>query len=146
MTADEAAGGSPAIARPWKTISARMICWFCFGVICGLFPLFFEGLREAGASGGLHLTGVLGKGELLIVSAVVSARALGEMFRVGFPSHEDIARILVGFGCLISCVANSVAYMQVPTFHVPFIVDLSLYGFGFALIASSGAIWLVAQQ
>jgi hypothetical protein len=145
--AEGAVADERAVVLPsWKRVFVRVVCWFCFGVICGLFPLFFDGVKEAGSAAGVHWDGVLGNGELLIVSAVVSAGALGEMFRAGFPSHEDLTRILIGFGCFLACVGNSVVYMQVSSSSSHFIIESSAYGFVFSLLASACAIWVVALQ
>lgn len=77
----------PEVTSRRKALITRLSVWLLFGVILGLLPLIASVIKGAMSPDGLSFTQVLGGGELFIVSAVIAAGAMGELF--AGPSRRD---------------------------------------------------------
>jgi hypothetical protein len=91
-------------------VTTRLLVWIIFGVIFGGLPLIADGVIDAFSTDGFSLNFVLIQGGLFIVSAVMSAGAIGELFVADLPSRERNYRIAAGGSCLLLCIGNTLAY------------------------------------
>jgi hypothetical protein len=147
----ETASGSgiavePEVTSRRKALITRLSVWLLFGVILGLLPLIASVIKGAMSPDGLSFTEVLGGGELFIVSAVIAAGAMGELFAGGFKEAPILLTVLAGFWTLLAFAANTMAYMAVSTAPQPTVVHLSLVFFPFTLLASGLSIGTAAAQ
>jgi len=110
---DDPASTEHPARRP--IIVTRLLAWVVFGVIFGGLPLIADGVRDEFSAGGLDLNLVLVQGGLFIVSAVMAAGAIGELFMAKLPDNEHNFRIIVGGGCLLFCLGNAIAYVASTT-------------------------------
>jgi hypothetical protein len=79
-------------------MEATLIRWIIFSVIITLTPLFYNVLRNIGRGKGVNLVKLVANGELLLVSAAISAGALGHLF--GSEGTMGRSEILSGGGCV----------------------------------------------
>lgn len=91
-------------------IIARLLLWLIFGVVIGLLPLYADGIKEALSAGGFSFSHTLFQGELFVISAVIAAGAIGELFVANLPDRERIYKIAGGGFCFLFCVGNAFAY------------------------------------
>jgi hypothetical protein len=82
-----------------------------FGVVFGGLPLIADGVVEAFSASGFSLSLLLIQGGLFIVSAVMAAGAIGELFVADLPDRERNYRVAAGGFCLLLCVGNTAAYI-----------------------------------
>ena len=75
-----------------------LIRWIIFSVVIALLPLLFNLLRNIGRGENIGFVRLFSHGELLLVSAAISAGALGQLFGVG--SSLSIIKILAGGSCV----------------------------------------------
>lgn len=118
---EQASGGEVrAPARPDSPsrrpiVITRLLVWIIFAVIFGGLPLIADGVVGAFSPDGFNLNFVLISGGLFIVSAVMAAGAIGELFVADLPNSERNYRIAAGGSCLLLCVGNTVAYVAAAT-------------------------------
>ncbi|WP_410671956.1 hypothetical protein [Amycolatopsis sp. cmx-4-68] len=89
-------------------MTVRLITWYCFSVIFGIFPIFI-----AVGSSGKELLDVLSHGELSAIAAVLVAGAMGELFagsREDKTPRQKTIDVLLGFANLSVFSANVIAY------------------------------------
>jgi len=91
-------------------ITTRLLVWIIFSVVFGGLPLIADGIIDTFSPDGFNLNFVLIQGGLFIVSAVMSAGAIGELFVADLPSRERNYRIAAGGSCLLLCIGNTLAY------------------------------------
>lgn len=121
MASDEQASGDEAPAvkpsghsrRP--IITTRLLVWIIFGVLFGGLPLIADGVTEAFSPSGFDFNLLLIQGGLFIISAVMAAGAIGELFVADLPDRERNYRIAAGGFCLLLCVGNTIAYVASAT-------------------------------
>ena len=94
----------PEVTSRRKALITRLSVWLLFGVMLGLLPLIARVIKGAMSKDGLSITEVLGDGELFIVSAVIAAGAMGELFAGAFKECPSLLTVLAGFWTL-SCFA-----------------------------------------
>ena len=135
---------SPPTRR--RVVVARLTLWILFGVIIGLMPLVFDTLRATLSVQGFSVITTLARGQLFISSAAMSAGAMGELFFSSSARRGDILQVIAGFFCLLCCLANSVAYTQVPVAQPAAIVTLSLIFFPLTILASGICIGMTAGR
>ena len=76
-----------------------MIEWVMFSVVIALLPLLFNLLRALGKGEGMSLSRLFSHGELLLVSAAISAAGLGHLFDAQSPAI--ILRVVSGGACVV---------------------------------------------
>jgi hypothetical protein len=89
--------------------------WLIFGVVFGGLPLIADGVVEAFSANGFSSNLLLIEGGLFIVSAVMAAGAIGELFVADLPDGERNYRVAAGGFCLLLCVGNTAAYIASAT-------------------------------
>ena len=105
-------GQSPS-RRP--IVFTRLLVWLIFGVVFGCLPLIADGVIEAFNASGFSISFLLIQGGLFIVSAVMAAGAIGELFVADLPERERNYRVAAGGFCLLLCVGNTAAYVASST-------------------------------
>lgn len=101
-------GKSTGSRRPM--VITRLLLWLIFGVVIGLLPLFADGIKETLSAGGFSFSHTLSQGELFVVSAVIAAGAIGELFVANLPKRESNYKIAGGGFCFLLCMGNAFAY------------------------------------
>jgi hypothetical protein len=130
-----------------RLIVIRLIVWVLFGVIFGLLPLIAVGLRELMSARGLHLYAVLEGGELFVISAVLSAGAVGELLAAVYRGERSLTVIFSGFGCVAMLAGNTMGYMLVGGGSSPdMVVAVSAFLFPPTLLASALSIGTAAGR
>lgn len=76
-----------------------LIQWIIFSVVIALLPLLFNLLRDIGKGEGINLVRLFSHGELLLVSAAISAGSLGHLFGAENPS--SIPKVVSGGSCVV---------------------------------------------
>jgi hypothetical protein len=99
----------------WPTVFTRLLVWLIFGVFFGGLPLIADGVTETFSATGFSLNSLLVQGGLFIVSAVMAAGAIGELFVAELPERERNYRVAAGGFCLLLCVGNTAAYIASDT-------------------------------
>jgi hypothetical protein len=117
---DDASSGGPQAASPESPphdpapsrrpiVFTRLLVWLIFGVVFGGLPLIADGVVEAFSANGFSFNLLLIEGGLFIVSAVMAAGAIGELFVADLPDGERNYRVAAGGFCLLLCVGNTAA-------------------------------------
>lgn len=96
-------------------VFTRLLVWLIFGVVFGCLPLIADGVIEAFGASGFSVNFLLIQGGLFIVSAVMAAGAIGELFVADLPEQERNYRVAAGGFCLLLCVGNTAAYVASST-------------------------------
>lgn len=103
-----AADPKPKSRRP--TIFTRLLLWLIFGVLIGVLPLLADGIKDTFGADGFSFDSLLSQGELFIISSVIAAGAIGELFVAKLPDRERNYLITAGGFCLLLCLGNAIAY------------------------------------
>ena len=117
----------------------RVLVWLLFGAIFGLFPLFAVALKEVLSPGGFHIDSILASGDLFIISAVLSAGALGELIAASSKELELMV-ILAGFFCFVCFAGNTLAFAFAGAAKPSQIITLCAWFFPATLIASASCV------
>lgn len=117
----------------------RVLVWLLFGAIFGLFPLFAVALKEVLSPGGFHIDSILASGDLFIISAVLSAGALGELIAASSKELELMV-ILAGFFCFVCFAGNILAFAFAGAAKPSQIITLCAWFFPATLIASASCV------
>jgi hypothetical protein len=132
----------------WKLIVVRVVVWVLFGVVFGLLPLIISIIKDAASAEGLHLSSVLGKGELLMIGAVIAAGSLGELLATWLRASDGmgtkVLRILTGFTVLAAFTGNTILYVYAGSLSPSAIANLSLIFFSVTVIGSTVAVGTAA--
>jgi len=113
-------------------------------VIFGLMPLF--ALTMSGFSTGkFSIDGVLARGDLFIISAVLSAGALGELLAAG-AKDANVPVIVSGFFGLACFAGNTLAFAFADAARPPEVVTYSSWFFAASLVASALCVWTAAYK
>jgi hypothetical protein len=91
-------------------ILTRLLLWLVFGVLIGALPLLADGIKDSFGLDGFSFDSLLSQGELFIISSVIAAGAIGELFVAKLPDRERNYRIAGGGFCLLFCLGNAIAY------------------------------------
>jgi hypothetical protein len=126
-----------------ELVAKRVTVWLLFGAIFGLMPLFAVTLKEIFSADGFSLDGILKGGDLFIISAVLSAGALGELLAVG-RSGEEMLCIVGGFFCLVCFAGNTIAYVVSGNAAASEVATASLVFFPPTLLASGLCVGMAA--
>jgi hypothetical protein len=143
-----APGEQPPEEKRTRAIVERLVVFILFGAFFGLMPVWANGIKIAMASDREPvLSGALGSGELFIVSAVMAAAAVGELFVASMPKSAKIWQVIGGWSCVACCVGNVILYVVVNSGTSPVkIVDFSIWFFVGALLSSALCVGLAAGR
>lgn len=129
----------------------RLIRWLIFSVIVALLPLAFNAFMILVTGKELSLLLICSNGELLIISAAISAAAIGELFSSNYP--HQIPKYLAGGGCVISLCVASLMFAYIAgaaksnvTLEGQVILNSSLIMFIFAILSSGSCIAIAENQ
>lgn len=129
-----------------KGLGFKLLVWLLFGVALGLLPLIASAIKGSMSARGFEFGEVVGDGELFIVSAVIAAAAMGELFSNGFRENLRWLTVLAGFWTLLAFAANTMAYMSVPSAPQQTVVRLSTIFFLVTLPASGLSVGMAADK
>jgi hypothetical protein len=148
LLGDQPPGGL-MVHQKWyeAPLAEKLTTWLVFGVIVSLIPFLLTLLFLLGSSKSVKLQDIFGSGELLLVSAVIAAGALGEVALVDVPRSRRLVKVLAIGGCTITILASSSWFgLVLSTIHdkhpySPATVAVgSLFVFAVALICSTSCI------
>jgi hypothetical protein len=133
----------PATNESTERRGARTVVWIIFGIIFGLLPIYAEAIKEASDFTWHEL---LANKELLVISAVLSTGALGELLYAGSPKKGDVPFILAASSCAGSAIADTLFYGITPTSPGSTMTFFSsIFGFAAAALMGAVAIWISEQ-
>jgi hypothetical protein len=127
-----------------RLATKRILVWALFGAFFGLMPLFARMLQEIFSPVGFSIDELLMNGELFIVSAVLSAGALGELLAAASKGMGYFVAVLTGFFCLATFAANTIAFVVATSASPGQVTVGSLYLFPFSLLSSGVCVWTAA--
>lgn len=84
-------------------IREKLLRWGLFGVCFAVLPIAFNAISAATRNGGFSLESLLSNGELLLISAAVSAASAGELFGREEVLMRSTRLFLVGMSFIIVC-------------------------------------------
>ena len=90
----------------WIAIGRVIALWAIFGVLLALVPILFSAISEWIRGDSVGLSEVIGGGELLLVSAGISAASLGELARQRTDALSGVRAILTGVGIVTILLAG----------------------------------------
>lgn len=82
--------------------------WFVFGVLIALLPILVDFIVKRSEWSQPSLNDLLGRGELLLISAGLCSAAIGELLGTG--SKFATLKIISGGGCLLVLASASLSY------------------------------------
>jgi hypothetical protein len=124
----------------------RLAKWLIFSVLLALLPLAYNYLHVLTRTGSPTLEVLLGKGELLLVAASISAAAVGSL--IGGTKNWLMAKIFAGGGSVLLLGLASLYYVDITApasgeiLKVAVIAKTSLLFFGFSVISGAGCVAL----
>ena len=135
----------------WMQVGKKISIWCVFGVILALIPIISNGVSEAFSASGYSFENVLQKGDLFIVSAVISGSTVGTLLELKLKKKErwGFARVIMSSVCFILSLLNSICYgpaANAGTSHHSTVFHLSLYLFLATLLTSGAGIALAVEE
>lgn len=95
--------GASATASTAAQIREKLLRWGLFGVCFAILPIAFNALSAATRNQEVTLVVLLSRGELLLVSAAISAAAAGELFGREEVLMKSTRLFLIGMSFLTVC-------------------------------------------
>lgn len=89
----------------------RLLSWFIFSFLIGVIPIVFSFASLLNKGLDASLTAVIGKGELFIFIAAISAGAIGELFSENIKNKTSA--ILAGGATLIILLLTALQYADI---------------------------------
>jgi len=87
-------------------VREKLLRWAFFGVVFAVLPIIFNAVSAVSRNQNISLYVLLSHGELLLVSAGISAASGGELFGSEEPTFRQTRLFLVGMSFLIVCGAS----------------------------------------
>jgi hypothetical protein len=132
-----------------RPLAQKLTTWLIFGVVIALTPFILEFLKRLGREQEMSLGGVLGTGQLLLVSAAIAAGATGELVLVEVPSRRRLAKLITIGCCVLSVIVSSLwfgdisgAIQEGKPPDPSRVSNGSIFVFIFTLISSAGCLAL----
>jgi hypothetical protein len=87
----------------------KLLVWMLFGVVIALMPFYTRSIINYDRGQPVTLGEILADGELLVVSVVINAAAIGElMSKKEVPEHFRLARVaVIGVSVALLCVMST---------------------------------------
>jgi hypothetical protein len=138
LDADEQAASSAGVKveSRRKIATKRILVWLLFGAFFGLMPIFAVTLKEVFSPQGFSIDELLKSGELFIVSAVLSAGAIGELLAAASRGMSFYLAVISGFFCLAAFAGDTIAYVVAENAPPAEITVASLWFFPLTLLSS----------
>jgi hypothetical protein len=127
-------------------VGGRLLKWLIFSVLLALLPLAYNCLHVLTRNGSLSLASLLGKGELLLIAASISAAAVGSL--IGGSKDSLILKFVAGGGSVLLLGLTSLYYVDITLpapgeiLNAAVISWTSLAIFGLSVIAGAGCVAL----
>jgi len=121
----------------------RVLRWLIFGVIMGLIPIVTAYVYQMTATGHTTFADIIDSGELLLVSAVMSGAAVGEI--VGRKPKYPLLTIVAAGSAVAVLFFASLYFAQVATTSVArpdLVVKISLWVLGSTVICGGSCVAL----
>lgn len=129
----------------------KLLQWIVFSVAVGLMPIIFTLIHSATIGANASLDIILGRGELIMVSCLLSATALGELVSGGKSYFRW--RLFSGGGCLCILLIASFWFATISTqlsqgepYNRELVATWSIPLFFITIAAASGAIILAEMS
>ena len=129
-------------------IREKVTKWIVYSAILSLAPILFYTIKLLGHGEAITFDKVLGHGELLLITAILSAAAIGEIVASG--ENWKIWKLISGGGCLLIVILASAWYADIlmaasvpaNTLSSENIAKGSMMMFGFGIITSLSCVIL----
>jgi hypothetical protein len=150
MTANPRTGKPGEDGREASILEA-VIRWLIFGVLISLAPFLAVLLDDIDRGIDPTLVTLFGSGELLIVSAVIAAAGIGELFRSAKAYKRRIARQLVLGSSIVNLLAASLWFADVSSLIVskqhtqPTVVAAGSIGLFISTVVASTSALLLSE-
>jgi len=92
-----------------KRVIEEITVWLIFSVFIALLPILFNFLAAYYFGKDSMMSGILSRGELLIVAVAIGAEATGKLISSDKPGQK-IVRIIAGGGCVILIILSSTLF------------------------------------
>ena len=99
--------------RKLAETSEKVVHWLIFGVLMALVPFAAAFFGDVDRGVKLHSATLFGKGELLIVAAVIAGGAIGDLFGTEVRETRKVPKLIVLGFCVISLVATSLWFADI---------------------------------
>ncbi len=122
----------------------RLVKWIIFSVILALLPLVFNYLYEVTRKGPPTIAMLLGKGELLLIAASLSAAVVGDL--IGTGNKQLMWKLIVGGSAAILLCITSLYFASISSappgehLNTEIIAKYSLFFFFFSVIVGIACI------
>lgn len=114
-TADETVEATEVAKGFFASIIEPMLAWLLFGVGISALPLLGGAYELWSVGKPIQLTPMLAKGELILVSVVLTGASLGELTRSRFGKGWNIFCLITAFLSTVVLMAGSFLYARVST-------------------------------
>ncbi|WP_203915551.1 hypothetical protein [Rhizocola hellebori] len=88
-----------------RRVRKKLLLWIIFGVAFALMPVVLSFLNAATRGNAVGYDDLVGRGELLLIAAAVSAATAGDLIAAK-TSLESTRIILVGLNLVLACMAS----------------------------------------
>ena len=128
------------------SLPAKLTKWLVFSVLLALLPIGYNYLRVLTRGGDPTVENLLGKGELLLVTAGISAAALGNL--IGSGKDWLRAKMFAGGGSVIMLILVTLYFTDITStpagqsLNSSVIASYSKWFFLFSVLAGAGCVAL----
>lgn len=131
---------------------SKVLHWLFFGVIFAVMPIIAGLLINASRLGSLGFWSLIGRGELLIVTAGLAAAAAGQIFTKKSSRRHLMSSFLAFSNIVIACL-SSIVYANISAglqegdkINEGFVGVLSLVFFGITLVTAGSSALIVELE
>ncbi|MEV6167649.1 hypothetical protein AB0L99_05405 [Streptomyces sp. NPDC051954] len=131
---------------------SKVLHWLFFGVIFAVMPIIAGLLINASRLGSLGFWSLIGRGELLIVTAGLAAAAAGQIFTKKSSRRHLMSSFLAFSNIVIACL-SSIVYANISAglqegdeINDGFVGVLSLVFFGITLVTAGSSALIVELE
>jgi len=140
---------TPSPQEQQTSLLEKIVHWLFFGVIFTLAPFLALSIDDVDRGITPSIATLFGRGELLIVAAIIAAGGIGDLFNAEVPAERKVPRLIVLILCLVALVVTCFWFADVSSLaiskHPPnprTVAEASLAIFVFATIAGLSALVL----
>lgn len=95
-------------------LAEALVQWIVFSVIIALSPILYNLLKRIGTHKNVGVINISPRGELLLVSAAISASAIGKILLIG-STEASILKLIFGGSCVLMLMITSAWFADIST-------------------------------